>query len=96
MQRLVSDLGSMTDSVGRFEGSLPGDRWRSQRESDLAAGGYEPPHVRAVLNAGHVVLCLVGSWGVALLAVVAQGRAATIKGTTVLNEVGWQPMAKYK
>jgi len=32
--------------------------------------------------------------GVALLAVVAQGRAATIKGTIVLNEVGGQPMAK--
>jgi hypothetical protein len=31
--------------------------------------------------------------GVTLLAVVAQGRAATIKGTIVLNEVGWQPMA---
>ena len=32
--------------------------------------------------------------GVPLLAVVAQGRAATIKGTIVLNEVGGQPMAK--
>ena len=32
--------------------------------------------------------------GVALLAVVAQGRAATIRGTIVLNEVGGQPMAK--
>jgi hypothetical protein len=30
--------------------------------------------------------------GVALLAVVAQGRAATIKGTIVLNEVGGQPI----
>jgi hypothetical protein len=31
--------------------------------------------------------------GVTLLAVVAQERAATIKGTIVLNEVGGQPMA---
>jgi len=31
--------------------------------------------------------------GVPLLAVVAQGRAATIKGTIVLNEVGGQPIA---
>ena len=31
--------------------------------------------------------------GVTLLAVVAQGRAATIKGTIVLNEVGGQSMA---
>ena len=31
--------------------------------------------------------------GVALLGVVAQSRAATIKGTIVLDEVGGQPMA---
>jgi hypothetical protein len=39
-------LRGMIDSVGRFEGSVPGHRWRSQRESDLAASGYEPAHVR--------------------------------------------------
>ena len=42
----LAGLRGMIDSVGRFEGSVPGDRWRSQRESDLAASGYEPPHVR--------------------------------------------------
>jgi hypothetical protein len=42
----LAGLRGMIDSVGRFEGSVPGDRWRSQRESDLAASGYVPAHVR--------------------------------------------------
>ena len=82
----------MIDSVGRFEGSVPGDRWRSQRESDLAASGYEPAHVRPFQRGarGYMFSRILG---VPLLAVVAQGRAATIKGTIVLNEVGGQLMA---
>jgi hypothetical protein len=42
----LAGLRGMIDSLGRFESSVPGDRWRSQRESDLAASGYEPAHLR--------------------------------------------------
>ena len=76
----------MIDSVGRFEGILPGDRWWPQRESDFDASGYEPAHDTAGPNAGHLVLSAKNTLGdmfsrllaVALLAVVAQERAATI------------------
>ena len=73
-------------------------------EIEIAASGYEPAHYTVVPNSEHVVLSSKNALGdmfnrilvVFLLAVVAQARAAIIKGTIILNEVGGRPIANDK
>lgn len=54
----LDGLSGTTDSGGRFEIVIPGDRLRPQMEIEIAANGYGPARYTVVPNSEHLVLHL--------------------------------------
>jgi hypothetical protein len=54
----LAGITGITDSVGHFDFTIPGDRLQPQMDIEITAIGYEPAHYTVVPNAEHVVLAL--------------------------------------
>ena len=54
----LAGITDITDSVGHYDVTIPGDRLGAQMDIEITAVGYEPAHYTVVPNAEHVVLAL--------------------------------------
>ena len=54
----VAGLSAITNSVGHFEFSIPGDRLREELDLGVIANGYSPSHLKVVPNGNDVVIPL--------------------------------------
>jgi SEFIR domain len=54
----LAGITAITDSLGQYDVTIPGDRLRAQMDIEITAVGCEPAHYTVVPNAEHVVLAL--------------------------------------
>jgi hypothetical protein len=54
----VAGVSAWTDTVGRFEVAIPGDRMRPELDLDVVAAGYVPGRYSVVPNSNVAVLTL--------------------------------------
>ena len=97
----VAGLSTITNSVGHFEFTIPGDRLQQELDLGAVASGYSSSHLKVVPNGNDVVIPLTRRDSpmlyrllIFVLLVLAKlpVDAATLKGVILANELNGPPI----